>query len=99
MPRNRPKYPFANHPQWISKHFVKARKAHTCSCCHTTITPGSYYYRQTITPWMNADNDGFGTFKAHPECVQMWYDDASDYFDNTLPYDAYEWEEYLNLPS
>jgi hypothetical protein len=52
---------------------VKARRNHQCTLCGEKIHRGEFYFRETITPWVNGNEvEGFFTFKAHLECNSFW---------------------------
>ena len=60
----------------------KARKEHRCTFCGEVIPKGSLYEDVTLTPWSHADNEGYGQWKLHTDCLKFWndgYGDGSDF--------------------
>jgi len=73
----------------------KARKDHTCTFCGELIPKGSEYQDVTITPWCHIENESFGRWRTHNECMDFWNDGYGDGGDFIWHGECAEFREYM----
>lgn len=68
----------------------KAHKVHKCDVCGIEIPKGVTYHKQS-----GIQHGQPYTFKAHPDCVAMYWDINKEFFRyGDEPLDVYEFDEY-----
>ena len=76
--------------------FQKARKEYKCSFCGEVIAKGSHYECITMRPWDHPDNDGYGQWRLHKDCIDFWNDGYGAAGDFMEPDDCAEFKESLD---